>query len=175
MALDLASPPISCCPRWTAWPWPAVPAPSVGTPPSTGRSPCPPPQLRPHRSRGPAGQPSCPGFPLTGPRCPWTAPTSTWIAIHPASPAMPPLSKALDTGPWPSPSAFCPYHFRNSRRLLFAVAGVVGPDLRHRDLPPLQLIPHPLLHAAALSGTAPTALDTLSRCRVVLGSAMHFA
>ena len=46
----------------------------------------------------------------------------------------------------PRPSAFRPRSSRNPRRLLFTVAGVVGPDLPHGELPSLQLIPHPLLH-----------------------------
>ena len=46
----------------------------------------------------------------------------------------------------PRPSDFRLRSSRNSRRLLFTVAGVVGPDLPHGELPSLQLTTQPLLH-----------------------------
>ena len=46
----------------------------------------------------------------------------------------------------PRPSAFRPRSSRSSRRLLFTVAGVVGPDLPHGELPALQLTTQPFLH-----------------------------
>ena len=44
------------------------------------------------------------------------------------------------------PCDFRPRSSRSSRRLLFTVAGVVGPDLPHGELPSLQLTTQPLLH-----------------------------
>ena len=46
----------------------------------------------------------------------------------------------------PRPCAFRPRSSRSSRRLLFTVAGVVGPDLPHGELPSLQLTTQPFLH-----------------------------
>ena len=85
-------------------------------------------------------------------------------------------SDAFDTGCGPNPSAFHSRSYRRSRRLLFTVADVVGPDLRHRDLASLQLPMQLLLHhLRAQRDGLPTALDTFRRCKAALASAMHRA
>ena len=50
------------------------------------------------------------------------------------APDIQPLSKAFDTELHPTPSAFGLRSCPSSRRLLFTAAGVVSPDLSHRDL-----------------------------------------
>ena len=45
--------------------------------------------------------------------------------------------RLFDTGFGPAQAGLCPRHFRSFRPHLFAVAGVVGPDLIHGDLPAL--------------------------------------
>ena len=75
-----------------------------------------------------------------------------------------------------------PASFRSSRRLLFTVAGVVGPDLPHGELSPLQFhatVPPSPLHVkgGALNYSivaSRSTLEALTRWWNDLGEDFHF-